>query len=77
MGNPWLELVTKIFEENKERPGYSFKKAIKAAKKIYKKTKTAKNMVDKGVERGTRKAHRGSRKHQESHNHRRSRNHRG
>ena len=63
MGNPWIELVNKTFEENKDRAGYSFKKAIKDAKKIYKKTKTAKNVVEKAVKRGTRKAHRGSRKH--------------
>jgi hypothetical protein len=69
--------VTKTFNATKKKAGYSFKQAIKDAKKIYKKTKTAKHFVEKVVERGTRKAHRGSRKHQESHNHRRSRNHRG
>ena len=66
MGNAWVKLVTKTFNDNKQKAGYSFKQAIKDAKKIYKKTKTAKNMVDKVVEkvenRGTRKQ-RGSRKH--------------
>lgn len=76
MGNPWIELVNKTFDENREKPGYSFKKAIKDAKKIYKKTKTAKHFVEKPAHKGTRK-NRGSRKHQGSDNHRRSRNHRG
>ena len=66
MGNTWVKLVTKTFNDNKKKAGYSFKQAIKDAKKIYKKTKTAKNMVDKVVEKpahkGTRKQ-RGSRKH--------------
>jgi hypothetical protein len=66
MGNAWVKLVTKTFNDNKFKNGYTFKNAIKDAKKIYKKTKTAKHFVNKVVEkvenRGTRK-HRGSRKH--------------
>lgn len=74
MGNAWVKLVTKTFNDNKKKAGYSFKQAIKDAKKVYKKGKTAKHLVEKPAHKGTQKAHR---KHHSSRNHRRSRNHRG
>ena len=77
MGNAWVKLVTKTFNDNKKKAGYSFKQAIKDAKKVYKKGKTAKHLVEKPAHKGTQKADRRSRKHQGSDNHRRSRNHRG
>lgn len=35
--SPWIQLVTKTYNENKSKAGYAFKDAIKDAKKIYKK----------------------------------------
>jgi len=62
MANAWVQLVTKTFNDNKIKNGYTFKHAIKDAKKIYNKTKTIKSTVEKSVKKGTRKS-RGSRKH--------------
>jgi len=33
----WTQLVTKVYNENKSKPGYKFKNAMKDAAKIYKK----------------------------------------
>lgn len=33
----WTKLVTKVYNENKSKPGYKFKNAMKDAAKIYKK----------------------------------------
>ena len=48
----WTTLVTKVYNENKSKPGYKFKHAMKDAAKIYKKH---------GAPEGTKKR-RGSRK---------------
>lgn len=37
MANAWIKLVTKTYNNNKTKKGYSFKKAIMDAKKVYKK----------------------------------------
>ena len=60
MGNAWIQLVTKTYNDNKLKDGYTFKHAIKDAKKIYKKTGTVKNIVEKAVEKviNPREAHR-------------------
>jgi len=54
----WTDLVTKVYNENKSKPGYKFKNALKDAAKIYKKSK--KRSVNKAKpsrkRRGTRKA---------------------
>jgi len=86
MGNPWIELVTKTFNDNKKKAGYSFKKAIKVAIIIYKKGKTAKHLVEKPAHKGTQKAHRHKdsdededshmhKKHQDSHMHKKNQKH--
>jgi hypothetical protein len=33
----WTDLVTKIYHQNKSKPGYKFKNAMKDAAKVYKK----------------------------------------
>lgn len=44
MANTWVQLVTKTYHDNKSKKNYSFKQAIKDAKKIYKKTSSSKNI---------------------------------
>jgi len=48
----WTDLVKQIYNENKSKPNYKLGDAMKAAKKIYKKPKTAKNVKPT---KGTRK----------------------
>jgi hypothetical protein len=35
-GNPWTDLVKRVFKENKHKSGYKFKHALMDAKKVYK-----------------------------------------
>ena len=50
--------MTKVYNENKSKPGYKFKNALKDAAKIYKKSKKRSVMKPKASRkrRGTRKA---------------------
>lgn len=34
-GNPWTDLVKKVFNQNKHKSGYKFKDALMDAKKVY------------------------------------------
>ena len=34
-GNPWTDLVKKVFNQNKHKSGYKFKHALMDAKKVY------------------------------------------
>jgi hypothetical protein len=54
----WTDLVTKVYNENKGKPGYKFKNALKDAAKIYKKSKKRSVIKAKPSRkrRGTRKA---------------------
>ncbi len=55
----WTTLVTKVYNENKSKPGYKFKQAMKDAAKIYKKpSSTEGTKKRKSRRRGTRKKQR-------------------
>jgi len=41
----WTDLVKKLYNENKGKPGYKLGDAMKDAKKVYKKGSTVKNEV--------------------------------
>jgi hypothetical protein len=57
--SPWIQLVTKTFNENKHKAGYAFKDAIQDAKKVYTKVSgkvnDAVNKVKKGVTKANKK----------------------
>lgn len=42
----WTDLVSRIYKENKHKPGYKLKNAMKDAKKVYKKSKSSKHGGD-------------------------------
>ena len=44
MANAWVQLVTETYHNNKSKKNYSFKQAIKDAKKIYKQKPSDKNV---------------------------------
>jgi len=44
-GNPWTDLVKKVFNQNKHKSGYKFKHALMDAKKIYRGTAVEPNRV--------------------------------
>jgi hypothetical protein len=56
----WTDLVKKVYNENKSKPGYKFKNAMKDAAKIYKNGST-----------GTKTPSKKSRKHRKSRRNRR------
>jgi hypothetical protein len=41
----WINTVKKVYSENKSKPGYSYKQAMKDAKKMYKSTETTSNKI--------------------------------
>jgi hypothetical protein len=53
----WTDLVTKVYNENKSKPGYKLKNAMKDAAKIYKPSAAASGAPGK-----TKKGRKGSRK---------------
>ena len=55
----WTDLVTKVYNENKSKPGYKLKNAMKDAAKIYKRSPTA--AAASGTTK-TKKGRKGSRK---------------
>ena len=55
----WTTLVTKVYHENKSKPGYKFKNAMKDAAKIYKKHGASEGTKKRKSRRqGTRKKRR-------------------
>jgi hypothetical protein len=52
----WTDLVKKVYDENKSKPGYKLKNAMKDAAKIYKSSGAASSAGK------TKKARKGSRK---------------
>lgn len=56
----WTDLVTKVYNENKSKPGYKLKNAMKDAAKIYKRS-GASSSAGK-----TKKSRKGSRRRKSS-----------
>lgn len=57
----WTDLVTKVYNENKSKPGYKLKNAMKDAAKIYKRSPAAASSAGK-----TKKSRKGSRRRKSS-----------
>jgi hypothetical protein len=56
----WTDLVTKVYNENKSKPGYKLKNAMKDAAKIYKRSPTA--TASDAAPGKTKKGRKGSRR---------------
>jgi hypothetical protein len=59
----WTDLVTKVYNENKSKPGYKLKNAMKDAAKIYKRSPAAAAASAPGK---TKKSRKGSRRRKSS-----------
>ena len=57
----WTDLVKKVYNENKSKPGYKLKNAMKDAAKIYKRSPAAAAAPGK-----TKKSRKGSRRRKSS-----------
>lgn len=58
----WTDLVTKVYNENKSKPGYKLKNAMKDAAKIYKSSGAAAGKTKKGRKGSRKQTKRRSRK---------------
>jgi hypothetical protein len=71
MAESWIEVVNRVFKENRAKnPKFKLKQAMKVAKKIYK--KTAKNFNNKEKHMNKTKKH-----NKGTHNYRDKRNYKG